>query len=518
MKTYSLLIALTLAGCSTIESPPSKTALPADPVLPIAPKPSQNNAADMRGTTESWLSQGAAAVERRANQPVNIRRAKNVILFIGDGMSVSTLTAGRILEGQLAGHSGEENLLSFERFPNTALVKTYNVNAQVPDSAGTASAINTGTKTEIGVINTAPTHAQGVCAGYMEDAPKPLAYYAEQIGMSTGIVSTARLSHATPAAVYAHSAGRGWEADFLLSDEAKANGCPDIASQILGTMDGDGLEVALGGGAAFMLPKGEGAGAREDGLNIPAKWVASRPNSIYVTNKSALAAVNTDTTQRLLGLFSPSHMAFSAQPDASQPELADMTETAIKMLSKNDAGFYLMVEAGRIDHAHHNGIAALALNDTVALSKAVRRALKLVDLDETLIIVTADHGHTFTIAGYPKRGNPILGLVSAPGMTEGEYILAKDGKPYTTAGYQNGANAVSGERKALTQEQVTELTYQQQTTYPLKSETHGGGDVAAHAVGPWSHLVRGTIEQNEIFHIMDYALKLRKRAAKTKKN
>jgi alkaline phosphatase len=502
MKKYSLLLATLLAGCASTSPTPINT--------PSTPS------SDYVGTTASWTEQGATAVEARASERLNKRRAKNVILFVGDGMSVTTLTAGRILEGQQSGASGEENYLSFERFPNTALVKTYNVNAQVPDSAGTATALNTGTKTEMGVINTAPTHKRGVCKDYMTDAPVPLAYYAEQVGLSTGVVSTARLTHATPAAVYAFSPDRGWEGDTSLPEEAVQNGCADIASQILNNMGGDGLEVALGGGARFMLPEGLDGGSRKDGRNIAAEWVASSPNAKYVSSKSELAEIDINNTDRLMGLFGASHMDFAPMRNEETPNLADLTQTAIEMLSKDKDGYYLMVEAGRIDHAHHGSAANLALNETVELSAAVQRAVELVDLKDTLIIVTADHAHTFTMAGYPKRGNPILGLVSGPGMPEGEYTMAEDGKPYTTAGYQNGPNAVSSERETLTQEQVLGMEFRQQSAIPLRSETHGGEDVAAHAIGPWSHLVRGTIEQNEIFHIMDYALQLRKRAAKKK--
>jgi len=95
-----------------------------------------------------------------------------------------------------------------------------------------------------------------------------------------------------------------------------------------------------------------------------------------------------------------------------------------------------MVEAGRIDHAHHAGNAYRALSDAAMLSDAVARAVEKVNLAETLIIVTADHSHTFTISGYPERGNPILGKVKSPG--DRGYTKAADGKPYTTLGYQNG--------------------------------------------------------------------------------
>lgn len=462
------------------------------------------------GTTQSWLAQGEKAIAERLAQKPNTNRAKNVILFVGDGMGISTLTAGRILEGQLNGQPGEENYLSFERFPNTALVKTYNVNAQVADSAGTASALNTGTKTEIGVINTAPNHPNGVCKGMEKDAPKPLAYFAEKAGMSTGIVSTARLTHATPAAVFSISPSRGWENDTELTEEAIEYKCADIASQITTDLGGNGLEVVLGGGARNFLPKEEG-GKREDGRNIVTEWQEKYENSAYVSNREEMKAADLNKTDHLFGLFSSSHMSFTLEEAADEPTLAEMTETAINMLSKNENGYYLMVEAGRIDHGHHGGNANAALNDTVALSAAVRKALELVDTEDTLILVTADHSHTFTMAGYPKRGNPILGLVSAPGQKDGEYTMAKDGKPYTTVGYQNGPGAIEGERKHLTNEDTHDPEFQQQAAIPLWSETHGGEDVALFGVGPWSHLVTGTMEQNVVFHIMNHALDLKSR-------
>ncbi|MEX0297630.1 MAG: alkaline phosphatase [Kordiimonas sp.] len=497
MKKYAVLATALLAGCSTAVKEPATS----------------TTRSDVIGTTDSWLAEGSATIQAKLKQKPNKRRAKNVILFVGDGMGISTLTAGRIMEGQMAGHSGEENLLSFEQFPYTALVKTYNVDAQVADSAGTASALNTGTKTRIGSINTAPDHPQAVCKGMMDNAPTPLAHYAEKIGMSTGIVSTARLTHATPAAVYAHSPIRRWESDINLTDEAKENGCIDIASQITAPMGGNGLEVALGGGRANFLPEGSG-GVRKDGKNITELWSEGRANATYVSTAEELANINLDETEHLFGLFNDSHLTFDAMRPEEEPSLAEMTEVAIKSLSKNKKGYYLMVESGRIDHGHHDGNAFSALTETAALSEAVRKALELVDTKDTLILVTADHSHAFTIAGYPRRGNPILGLVIPPESTDNEYKLAEDGKPYTTVGYQNGPGAIKGERKALSQSEVLEPKFKQQSAIPTRGETHGGEDVALFATGPWAHLAKGTIEQNVIFHIMDHALQLRKRAAK----
>lgn len=460
---------------------------------------------------QNWLSDGEKAIQERLAIAPNTMRAKNVILFVGDGMGVSTLTAGRIREAQLRGESGEENLLAFETFPYTALVKTYNIDAQVPDSAGTASALNTGSKTRIGVINTGPNQPQRECAGMAATNLTPLAYYAEKVGMSTGIVSTARLTHATPAAVYAHSPARGWENDTEIPEDKRSPECRDIAQQILDNIDGDGIDVALGGGRRNFLPESNG-GRRQDGLNIPDAWVKSRKGAQYITTNNELQNVDVSNTNRLLGLFDNSHMDFTSEGNQDQPHLADMTEAAIKLLSKNENGFYLMVEGGRIDHAHHGGNAFNALNETVALSAAVRRAVELVDIEETLILVTADHSHVFTIAGYPERGNPILGLVKAPYSEDGEYTKGTDGKPYTTLGYHNGRGAIKGERKDLSNEEVLDLEFQQQAAIPTESETHGGEDVALFGIGPWSHLVRGTMEQNVVFHIMDHALDLRERA------
>ena len=105
-----------------------------------------------------------------------------------------------------------------------------------------------------------------------------------------------------------------------------------------------------------------------------------------------------------------SYMA-DRKPDSSEPTLTDMTAEAIARLQADPDGFYLMVEGGRIDHAHHAGQAGYALEEAVEFARAVQWAVDNTDPAETLILVTADHSHVFTIAGYPQRGNDILGLV-----------------------------------------------------------------------------------------------------------
>lgn len=503
MNQKIVFSALLLAACTT--TPPI--------VKPVyTPEPAPTVPAANYGTTESWLKEGKASIASALEQVPNTKQAKNIIVFVGDGMGISTITAARILEGQMKGKPGEENRLSFENFPYTALVKTYNVDAQVSDSAGTATAINTGVKTRKGSINTAPSHPRGRCEGMLENAPTPMATYVEKLGMSTGIVTTTRLTHATPAAVYAHSPERGWEADSDLPEDALTAGCRDIAQQLLDHLGGDGVDVVLGGGRRNFLPETEG-GKRADTRNIITEWLSSRQKAAYVDTADALASINYEATQKLLGIFASSHMSYEDRRPNHEPDLATMTEAAIKLLSKNEKGYYLMVEAGRIDHGHHEGNAHKALHDAVALSAAVRKTLELVNTEDTLVLVTADHSHTFTVAGYPRRGNPIFGLVREQ---DGKLAETMDGKPYTTLGYINGPGAVNGERPYVTDSEAEHHDYHQHSLVPLMYETHGGEDVALFAKGPWAHLARGTIEQNVIFHLIDHALKLRERAAKVK--
>src|SRR5690606_30190179 len=217
-----------------------------------------------------------------------------------------------------------------------------------------------------------------------------------------------------------------------------------IARQLLEFPYGDGLEVVLGGGRSYFMPKTMNdpeyptrVGRRNDGRDLTAEWTTKYPKSAFVWDRAGFDAVNPQKTKHLLGLFEPSHVRYEADRAldvAGEPSLSEMTEKAIKMLSKNKNGYYLMVEAGRIDHAHHAGNAHRALTDTIELSKAVELAKKLTNDKDTLIVVTADHSHVFTIAGYPSRGNPILGKTAVNGVELKDSL----GLPYTTVSYANG--------------------------------------------------------------------------------
>ena len=482
-------------------------------VLPLAAH-SQQSPGD-------WFEEGRAVVERNlALRAAEGARAKNVILFVGDGMGVSTVTAARILDGQLRGETGEENELFFETFPNLALAKTYNTDAQVPDSAGTMTAMVTGVKTRAGLISVSDAALRGDCASQQGTELPTFLEIAEMRGLATGVVSTARLTHATPAANYAHIMERNFESDADAAGLSNPGDCADIARQLIEFTDNvegsDGLEVALGGGRGAFLPNFEGAdpedgeaGNRLDGRDLTGEWVERHDDAAYVWNAEQFAAVDSSEVSHLLGLFELSHMEYELDREndaGGEPSLSEMTAKAIGILSKNPSGYYLNVEAGRIDHAHHATSPRRALVDTIEFARAVQTAYEMVDLSETLIIVTADHSHVFTVAGYPGRGNPILGIVAGG---DGEPELAADGMPYTTLGYINGPNP--GRDEDLSHVDTTHESFRSQSLVPLGSETHGGEDVAVYAVGPGSDLVRGVIEQNVIFHIMMEATQLDQR-------
>jgi alkaline phosphatase len=489
-----------------------------------------------------WFAQGASTAIKHGAAKA---KAKNIILFVGDGMSLPTVAAARIYEAQLQGNSGEENLLSFETLPYTGLSKTYNTDSQTPDSAGTMTAMMTGVKTRMGMLSVDQTSFRGNCKQSKTAGLITALELAEIAGLSTGVVTTTAITHATPGATYAHVPERNWENDSELSTEDKAAGCRDIAQQLVDFNIGDGIEVALGGGRQHFLAAGfddpeyqEYFGARLDGRNLIAEWQKKSPGSEFVWNKTQLEALDLKKTKHLLGLFEPGHMNFESERSidrAGEPSLAEMTRTAITVLKNNPKGFFLMVEGGRIDHAHHSGNAFRAVSETVALSNAVRAAMEMTSDKDTLIIVTADHSHTMTFAGYPARGNPILGKVvgaSGEGPVNG-YALDATGMPYTTLGYANGPgytgasdqqaegikkfpHQVSGVQSSSGRPNLRDVDtedhdFMQEAAVPLGSETHGGDDVGIWASGPGANAVRGTVEQNVIFHYLTQANpKLRK--------
>ncbi|MFD1508120.1 alkaline phosphatase [Lacimonas salitolerans] len=468
------------------------------------------HAQDIPQADNDWFVAGQARLQAELAKQVNTNRALNIILLISDGNGVGTNYASRLFAGQQEGGFGDEYVQPFEAFPNLALVKTYNVNAQTPDSAGTGTAMMSGVKTKAGIVGVNENVVRGDCSTLPGNTVASMNEIMTAMGKETGIVSTARITHATPASAYAKSADRNFEASV-------PEGCDtqkDIATQLFDAMMAGTIDVAMGGGKRnFHADEG---GRRLDGMNLIE--MAEAEGVQFADSQASFDGLTLDGTP-ILGLFENSHMMYEADR-SDEPSLAEMTAAAITALSAKagDNGFFLQVEAGRVDHANHAGNLARVVRDQKAFADAVAMADEMTDDADTLIIVTADHEHAISFNGYCGRGSNILGLcmgIDGAGVGHnGEPELASDGKPYTVAGYLNGAGSVLieqpdgsyfGARPNVTEEEATDLDYPQQALVPKSSETHAGEDVAVYAKGPWAHLLDGTIEQNVIFHVMHHA-------------
>ncbi|XP_057601517.1 intestinal-type alkaline phosphatase [Hippopotamus amphibius kiboko] len=454
-----------------------------------------------------WNRQAAQALDvAKKMQPIQTA-AKNLILFLGDGMGVPTVTATRILKGQMNGKLGPETPLAMDQFPYLALSKTYNVDRQVPDSAATATAYLCGVKANYRTIGVSAAARYNQCNTTRGNEVTSVMSRAKKAGKSVGVVTTTRVQHASPAGTYAHTVNRNWYSDADMPAQALTQGCQDIATQLVHNMD---IDVILGGGRKYMFPEGtpdpeypddaSQNGMRKDKQNLVQEWQAKHQGAQYVWNRTALVQASTDpSVTHLMGLFEPADMKYDVQRDHTKdPSLEEMTEAALRVLSRNPRGFYLFVEGGRIDHGHHDSIAYMALNEAVMFDTAIAKASQLTSEADTLILVTADHSHVFSFGGYTLRGTSIFGL--APSK-------ASDNKSYTSILYGNGPGYVLGEgsRPEVNDSESRDPLYRQQAAVPLSSETHGGEDVAVFARGPQAHLVHGVQEQSFVAHVMAFA-------------
>lgn len=459
--------------------------------------------------------------------------AKNVIFFLGDGMGPTVVTASRIYQ------YGEQGSLKFETLmERTARIKTYSNDAQTTDSAPSMGAYMTGIKANNEVISMStntiasgankpsadttvtPNVANAVnnCAVGNGSSVPTILELAKASGKAVGAVTTTELTHATPAATYAHICNRN--AAFHIAAQLVPNGVGYNSALTKGT--DLGVDVLMGGGLNHFTPYNATTNTkgRVDLRDLTAEMTTA--GYTFASTKAAMAAAP-NTTTKFLGLYSTtSHLEYeldrAAQTTAgagaglTQPTLAEMAVKSIKMLSNNPNGFFLMVEGGRIDHALHNTNAKRALVDTVAFDDAIAAAIaeiKLTDptLANTLIVVTADHDHTMTFNGYGKIGNPILDINRSYSAGNPE-STDKNGVNYTTLVFGNGPNRPNGARTPLTTATVTADAYLQEAGVRTAagSETHGGGDVMLFATGAGAQNFKGTMENTQVFNILKSAL------------
>lgn len=474
------------------------------PALAFAQNPVETPNAAV-SAADAYYKAGEAALARQMAVVPNTGKAKNVILFLGDGMGISTVTAGRIYDGQLKGVDGESNSLAFEKLSYSALSKTYSHDTQVTDSAAGITAIMTGVKTRNKIIGLTGAALGEKCETEKGNAVDTLAELAKARGKAAGVVTTTRVTHATPAGAYAHTAYRDWEGDGDMPVEAIHGGCKDIARQLIEAPDALRLDVVMGGGRSRFLPQDKD-GKRADGRDLTTDWLkAEGQGSAYVTTVDQLKAIPADT-KHVLGLFAPEHLPYEVERAVlgqGVPTLAEMATSAVDVLSKNPNGYFLLVEGGKIDMGSHLGNAKRTLSETVEFSKAVAAVLAKVDLKDTLVVVTADHSHGLVISGYAARNSPILGMAG----NEGDPAIAGDGKAYTTLMFATGPGGPTGNdtRNDPAKEDLDDIDYHQQAVVNLGSAAHAGEDVGVFADGPQAFLLRGVVEESYIFQVMRHA-------------
>jgi alkaline phosphatase len=420
-------------------------------------------------------------------------RAKNVILFLGDGMGDSEITIARNY------HVGANGRLVLDTLPMTGAYTTYalqesnpNLPDYVTDSAASGTGWATGHKTSNGRISTV--------AGSTGVAPYPtILELAQAAGYKTGDVSTAEITDATPAVLGSHINARGCQGPADMSAclaYKKLNGGPgSIAEQLVDHR----IDVILGGGKARFDQTIDG------GIYFGKTVLQSATAQGYqfVGNAADLAGV--EKGQRVLGLFNAGNMSLEwsgqlAQPypgtgpqrcvedqrPSNEPSLADMTTKALELLdatpgeqgkglANGSAGFFLQVEGASIDKQDHAENPCGQIGETVAFDKAIAVGLEYAKTHpDTLIVVTADHAHTSQII------DPVpAGRVTHPGSFS---IL-------TTA---DGANM-----------------YVNYATEPHgTSQDHTGSQVRIAAQGPQAANVVGVTNQTDLFHTMARALGL----------
>lgn len=323
------------------------------------------------------------------------RKVKNIILFIGDGMTIANRTAARVLSKGIS-EGRYQGKLSFDDMPHMALIGTSGSDSLITDSANSMSAYTTGHKTAVNAMGVYVSRASNNLEHPKVETIAEL--IKRKTNMSVGIVSDAELQDATPGAMVAHTRRR--------ADKSY------IAEQLLAS----GAEVILGGGSAYFYPQSAKGSKRKDENNL-IEHFKQDGYKIAFTKDELLLAGNTASTKKLFGVFHPDNMDGSldrfflkkntVEQYPNQPDLTEMTQSAINVLSKNPNGFFLMVEAALIDKFNHPLDWERAAFDTIMLSNAVQVAKDFAKSNpDTLIIITPDHTHSGSISGVIDDAKP----------------------------------------------------------------------------------------------------------------
>ena len=461
------------------------------------------------------------------------RQAKNVILFVGDGLSPAHRVAARLLSKGIA-EGKAFGKLAIDDMPHTALVATAGSDSIITDSANAMSAYTTGHKTAV--------NAMGVYADRTDnpfDDPKVetiTSLVKRRLGMAVGIVTNTEIEDATPAAMVAHTRRRG------------------TYDQIVEQFYAARPEVVMGGGSANFLPMGTPGSRRKDGTDYIAKFRDAGYS--LVTTATELNSVAANGNAKLLGLFNSGNMdgaldrkflkRGTVDKFSDQPDLTDQVRVALDLLSRRPEGFVLMVESGLIDKYTHSLDMERAVYDTIMLDNAVKLARDWAAArgDDTLILVLADHNHPISLIGtidddmtqapqaplrdrvgvYDKAGFPNyheadhegypphvdvsrrLAIFSASSPDYYETFRPKldDPNDPTVTGSTPGTFEANERYRAMP---GAMLRLGNLPKY-LNASVHSGEDVILTASGPGSERVRGQLDNTEVFRIMAEALGL----------
>ena len=451
------------------------------------------------------------------------RKAKNVILFIGDGLSIAHRTAARILskgivEGKYKGP------LEMDDMPHMALITTSGVDSIITDSANSASAYNTGHKSSVNALGVYADRTKDTLDDPKQETLAEL--LKRRMSMAIGVVSDAELEDATPAAVVAHTRRR--------ADKA----------EIVGMFHDVQPQVMLGGGSAYFLPKGTPGSKRKDDQDYIARFKQSGYQLVTTAADMNATAAKSDTT-RLLGLFHTGNMngvldRRFLKPKyvakfPSQPDLTEMTDAAIKVLSRNPNGFFLMVEAALVDKYSHPLDWERAVYDTIMFDKAVAIAKRFADVHkDTLVIVTGDHIHGVSIVGtiddnakgeemrdkvgvYAKAGYPNYadtdgdGYPDTPDVSKRLAFFFADFPDY----YETWRPKMDGvfaptirdeKRNAIANPKYKDLPGATlrigNLPHSADTDVHTADDLVVTAMGPGAERIRGLLDNTEIFRVM----------------
>lgn len=422
----------------------------------------------------------------------NAGEARNVILMVSDGMNHGALSLARQYQGLVVQKESNWMTLYRERPVVRCLAETFSANSCVTDSAAAASAWGGGRRVNNGVLNILPEGGEVL----------PLHAKLQKAGKKTGLVTTATITHATPAGFAANVDSR---ADERL-----------IANQYLDRR----VDVLLGGGQKF-FDEALRERYRAAGYEV-------------VTSRRGLKRVRHEAMEPILGIFTEGHLPFSIDRSHVEaiaekvPTLKEMAEAALGRLKAAEGGFFLLVEGARIDHAGHANDAAASIHDQLAFDEAIGAVLAFVDAHpDTLLIVTTDHGcGGIQMNGVSVDANQGFG----PGLYNASHACFDRIRGFERSlewMKQNGIDALSGEKLGVALKQFTglELTAAEmkvaqgikvgwqeivkgRTGIGWTSGNHTGELVEFCAYGPGSHLFPAFVRNDEVHDLILKAFRM----------